>query len=235
MKEKFNKIKRAISESVRAPIGVYLVILIIAIILLIAGYCFCDSNSPEGEIAKNVGFSLLATFIASLFTDMSTTSKQHKNDKLIVDRLLLDLKVESEDILSELMLATQECFGIDEEKRTYSEWTEMLFGGKELSEKNTSEIRYYIQKISDVKLAAQKASEICKLYYNNSFVDEPLEKRLKKIVSLCQSVEARCNSKHYRRCISMLNLLKKTIVEQFPELAEQFNSKYNHDNLSMWE
>ena len=227
MNGKFNKIKRAISESVSAPIGVYLVILIIAIILLIAGYCFCDSNSPEGEIAKNV--------IASLFTDMSTTSKQHKNDKLIVDRLLLDLKVESEDILSELMLATQECFGIDEEKRTYSEWTEMLFGGKELSEKNTSEIRYYIQKISDVKLAAQKASEICKLYYNNSFVDEPLEKRLKKIVSLCQSVEARCNSKHYRRCISMLNLLKKTIVEQFPELAEQFNSKYNHDDLSMWE
>ena len=65
MNGKFNKIKRAIPESVSAPIGVYLVILIIAIILLIAGYCFCDSNSPEGEIAKNVGFSLLATFIAS--------------------------------------------------------------------------------------------------------------------------------------------------------------------------
>ena len=56
MNEKFNKIKRAISESVSAPIGVYLVILIIAIILLIAGYCFCDSNSPEGEIAKNCWF-----------------------------------------------------------------------------------------------------------------------------------------------------------------------------------
>ena len=169
-----------------------------------------------------------------LLTCCTHISKQ-RCDKLIVDRLLLDLKVESEDILSELMLATQECFGIDEEKRTYSEWTEMLFGGKELSEKNTSEIRYYIQKISDVKLAAQKASEICKLYYNNSFVDEPLEKRLKKIVSLCQSVEARCNSKHYRRCIGILELLKKTIVEQFPELTEQFNNKYNHDDLPMWE
>lgn len=97
MKEKFNKITRSISDSVSAPIGVYLVILVIAIVLLIVGYCFCEEHSPEGEIAKNVGFSLLATFIASLFTDMSTTSKQHKNDKLIVDRLLLDLKVESED------------------------------------------------------------------------------------------------------------------------------------------
>ena len=235
MKEKFSKITRIISDSVNAPIGVYLVILIIAIVLLIGGYCFCNENSPEGEIAKNVGFSLLATFIASLFTDMSTTSKQHKHDKLIVDRLLLDLKVESEDILSELMLATQECFGIDEKKRTYSEWTEMLFGSDELSEKNISEIKYYIQKITDVKLTAKKASEICKLYYNNSFVNDSLEKRLKKIISLCQSVEARCNSKHYRRCICVLNLLKKTIVEQFPELTEQFNNKYNHDDLSMWE
>ena len=224
-----------IDDFISVPIVVYIGILIITILFFILGFCSSNKSTTIGEISKNVGFSLLATFIASLLTDISTTRKQHKKDKQIVERLLLDLKVESEDILSELMLATQECFGIDEEKRTYSEWTEMLFGGKELSEKNTSEIRYYIQKISDVKLAAQKASEICKLYYNNSFVDEPLEKRLKKIVSLCQSVEARCNSRHYRRCIGMLNLLKKTIVEQFPELAEQFNNKYNHDDLSMWE
>lgn len=235
MKDKFNKITQSISQSVSAPIGIYIVILFIAIILLIVGYCFCDSNSPGGEIARNVGFSLLATFIASLFTDMSTTSKHHKNNKLIVDRLLLDLKVECGEILSELMVATQECFGIDEEKRTYSEWTEMLFCNKELSEKNISEIKYYIQKISDVRLAAKKTGEICKLYYNNNFVDETLEKRLKKIVFLCQSVEIGCNIKHYSHCIDYLESLKKTIVEQFPELAEEFNNKYNHDDLSMWD
>lgn len=149
--------------------------------------------------------------------------------------MLSELSKECENILSELILATQECIGISEDKFSYEEWVKLLFNADTEIEKHISEINYFTQTITTVKHAAQKALDVCKHYYNNSAISTELENNLKRICSLCQSIEARVKSKHYERCISLLNMLRDTIIKQFPNLSNEFLIEYNHDDLSAWE
>ncbi len=129
-------------------------------------YVISKKSGSESEIPKNVGFSLLASAIAALILDTSITRKHDKKDQIDKTRLLSDLKYECEDILSKLVLATQECFGIDDDKRTYSEWIIILFGSKDSIEKNESGIKDFVRKIVELEKCAKKTLDLCKLNYN---------------------------------------------------------------------
>lgn len=217
---------------VSTPMGIYIVIFVISAVFIVIGNL---ADGYEGDIPKNVGYSLLATVISSFIIDKANTKKQRDNDKLIAERLLSELSDECEDILSEVVLATQECIGISEDKFSYEEWVKLLFNTDTEIEKHISEINYFTQTITTVRQTAQKTIDVCKHYYNNSAINNELEKNLKRICSLCQSIEARVKSKHYERCISLLNMLRDTIIKQFPNLSNEFLIEYNHDDLSAWE
>ncbi len=198
-------------------------------------YVISQKTDSESEISKNVGFSLLASAIAAFILDTSIKTKQNKKDKIDKTRLLSDLKYECEDILSEVTVAFSFCYEIDEQKRTYMQWIEELFDEKNMCEKNKSEIRYFIQKIKDVRKCAIKTRDNCKFFYNNREVDEELEKILKGIISKCYTIENWSNSiKHHDFLLNTFDSLKYDILSAFPDLKTAFEEEYNYEDLSEW-
>ena len=111
----------------------------------------------------------------------------------------------------------------------------MLFGSEESIEKNESGIKDFVQKIGELEKCAKKTLDLCKLNYNNNEITETIEKNIKEIIGKCFCIRSWSNSKeHQMFLIDSFEKLKNSIIKLFPELTEQFNIQFNHDDLSRW-
>lgn len=176
--------------------------LALSIVVIVIGCAPCLSSLKD--ILLGIGAGGVSSILVAFFIDIADTKKAHEKQKEIFNRLTLSVDIACEELLTEFVVAAQEVYGADTNKRTFREWAEMLLKDDHAEEKVLYEAEYALQQIKEIKQRAQQLQQDIKLQLENRYFTESFEKKVEKIIHTCNRIERERKRKNYSSCLSLI-------------------------------
>lgn len=213
-----------------APFKVYWITALVSLILLIA-FVICKIVSSENwiiDMLLSLGTGGVSSTVVAFAIDLANTKKLQLEEKKLFERLTSDFDMACEELLTEFVVGAQEAYGIDDEKRTFSEWAAMLLENDSANERILHEADYSLQQVEEIDGQVKRLLADSRIHIGNQYFDDNLIKQLNKIQNYCQRIDREHKRGKYKNCLGIVtNDLVKAITEYKPELASVFKEPFN--------
>ena len=181
------------------------------------------------DLFKNFAFGIFCSTLVSHLIDIGSTRRQHAKDQKDFIWFTEALRDICSNLPSDLCQAAQDYKGVDDQRRSFDEWSELLFKpASEQRERQKRQIDYFLQSIAGLEIAARDVGMSMHFMVGNPYVDDAFKTHVGKIRVTCKIIgRAGRQGKYEHCCRYMQNDLKNAIIGAFEELTAEYTQKYN--------
>ena len=205
--------------------------IILGILLFIISLMICRCKEIS-DLIKNLGYGILSAAFLSCLITYKECIFMDREDKIVFENIMYELKSECENLLVEVHTCALECVGYEYvDKHTYEEWINMIFSFKEDNDKKMNEIEYIIQQVGVILNKSKYIHSLFDIYHKNLYFSDEERKLLEKLQSTCRRININLKKNNFDACKKILiGDLKNDIVLLFDDLEVDFNKKYNEND-----
>lgn len=215
------------------PFKVYFFTVMISL-LFVVFFVLCHlflNEKSAAEIFLSLGSGGVSSTIVALVMDIANKKRQENEERNLFNRLTAEFDAACEELLTEFVVAAQEAYGVDEEKRSFAEWARMLMADDLADTKILREADYALQQVTEVKNQANRLLRDKNIHLNNQYLDDDFVKAVKKIYSYCQRIEREQKKGKYMNCLEILEKgMVDALIEYKPSMSSFFKEPFNWDD-----
>lgn len=219
----------SLSKYLSTPIIFYVLLILITIALLIYGY------SVDNSLSKNVGYSLLASLIASIIIDIGNTRVHYNNEVEQLNIISAEFRYDILGLKEAAIRAYEARYSSDSGKHTFTKWLEMAFDmdykGDGLTDEDFDYVVWTIQfQITKIKKSSIELNERFLNHISISLITEEDRVLVRRIAAVSSVIEREFDEKKYHYAIK--NIVQRLIpcaIKMYPYMENEFNGEYSAD------
>lgn len=218
-----------LSKYLSTPFIVYAFLILITIALLICGY------SVDNALSINVGYSLLASLIASILIDIGNTRVHYNNEVEQLNILSAEFKYDILGLKGAAIRAYEARYSSDSGRYIFAKWLEMAFDmdykDDGLTDEDFDYIVWTIQfQITKIKKSSIELNERFLNHISISLITEEDRRLVRRIAAVSSIIEREFDEKKYHYAIK--NIVQRLIpcaIIMYPYMEKEFNEEYSAD------
>ena len=187
----------------------------------------------------NIGYSGFTAVIIACLTDVANTAMERKRNCNTYNRLIKSLENACDNLPCEFLVNIHQYRRnekhILDAKYSFQEWMELLFEpccSPNNATDQMCEIECCVNEIQRIANLAENFLHISQVYCDNPCFTQENESKVSQLRSSCNHVIRAYNSKNLGSCKKLIiEDLKKSIINLFPNQKNQYSKKYNMDDF----